>query len=382
MAQRNSPDLAAARQALAAAHARGRQSGAFPNPTLSYGREQTSRAGETSSQDVVTLDQPLDITGQRGARRKVGTALSNIAEARLAATSARIDEEVTRGYADAVAATRRAILARDAAEAFATAKRVSESRLAGGDVSGYDHRRLRLEAARYTALGIEAIMARDSSFRVLATAIGSGDSVTMNPLDLVDSLTPAPLDFSADSIVTLALARQPDLQVTERDADLGIAEARLAQAERAPVPVLTGGYKGERLATGETVSGFAAGLSFPLPLWDRHRGSVEAAHAEAARRQSVVEGARRHAARDVRNTFAAHQAISEQLAALRQELGQEASNARRAAQQAYTEGEISLLEWLDSVRAYYEAESTYATLWSQYIAHRAALERATGVTLF
>jgi hypothetical protein len=41
-----------------------------------------------------------------------------------------------------------------------------------------------------------------------------------------------------------------------------------------------------------------------------------------------------------------------------------------------------MLEWLDSVRAYQEAEAAYTTLWSEYIARRAALERATGATLF
>jgi outer membrane protein TolC len=49
---------------------------------------------------------------------------------------------------------------------------------------------------------------------------------------------------------------------------------------------------------------------------------------------------------------------------------------------AYREGEISLLEWLDTIRAYHEAESAYADLRSEYITRRAALERATGAPLF
>ena len=49
---------------------------------------------------------------------------------------------------------------------------------------------------------------------------------------------------------------------------------------------------------------------------------------------------------------------------------------------AYAEGEIGLLEWLDAVRAYQEAETTFVSLWAEYIARRAALERATGASLF
>jgi cobalt-zinc-cadmium efflux system outer membrane protein len=383
MAQRASPELAAARQALAAAQARERQAGAFPNPVLTYGREQTSRTGESNAQNIVTLDQPLEIGGQRGARRQAAGLVRAASEARLAAMGARIDYEVARSYATAAAAERRAGLAEVAAHAFGRAQRVSMARLAGGDVSGYQNRRLQLEAARYAALRLEALVARDSAVRTLASLIGLADSASStSPLQLVDTLALAPLPLPVDSLVARALASRAELQAAQFDAQAGLAEARLARAERIPTPVLSGGYKNERLTTGETLNGFVAGVSLPLPLWDRRGGAVQAARADAARRAAEVEGLRRQTIREVQTAFAAHQALAGQLAALDAQLGHEAMKARRAAEAAYGEGEITLLEWLDSVRAYQEAEAAYATLWAEYIARRAALERATGVTLF
>ena len=383
MALRTSPELAAARQALAAAQARERQAGAFPNPVLAYGREQTSQDGETNWQNILTLDQPLEIGGQRGARRQAAGLLRAAADARLSATAARVDYEVARSYATAVAAERRAALADDAAQAFGKARRASLARLAGGDVSGYQNRRLQLEAARYSALRLEALVARDSAVRMLASLIGRSDSADAEgPRELVDTLMPAPLTLSADSLVAQALASRPELRAAELDAQAGLLEARLARAERIPTPVLSGGYKNERLTNGETLNGFVAGVSLPLPLWDRRGGAVEAARADAARRSAEVEALRRQTVREVRIAFDAHQALADQLAALAAQLGEEAGKARRAAEAAYGEGEISLLEWLDSVRAYQEAEAAYITLWSEYIARRAALERATGATLF
>jgi outer membrane protein TolC len=84
----------------------------------------------------------------------------------------------------------------------------------------------------------------------------------------------------------------------------------------------------------------------------------------------------------VQTAFDAHRTLAGQLAVLEAQLGDEATKARRAAEAAYGEGEISLLEWLDSVRAYQEAETAYVTLWAEYIARRAALERVTGIPLF
>jgi cobalt-zinc-cadmium efflux system outer membrane protein len=368
------------RHAVAAAAGREDQAGAWANPTLSYGREQTSLDGESVTQDILSLEQPLELSGQRGARREAARSGRATAEARLAATAARLDYEVVRSYAAAVAGRRRADLAATAAAAFDRAAGVSRARLAGGDVSGYQHRRLALEAARYAALGVEAAMARDSAVRTLASLIGvPGDP---GSLALTDTLPPDPLALPADSLVAVAVSARPEVRAAAMDAEAGEAEARLARAERIPTPVLTGGYKHERLAGGTSLSGFVAGVSLPLPLWDRRSGAVEAARAEAARRDAEVEVLRRQTAREVRSAFEAHQALAEQLRLVHGQLGDDAAKARRAAETAYAEGEIGLLEWLDSVRAYQEAETTYVTLWAEYIARRAALERATGATLF
>ena len=382
-ARRASPEMVAARHAVAAAAGRERQAGAWSNPILAYGREQTTRAGETNSQDIVSLEQRLEIGGQRGARRRVAGLQRKAAEARLVATVARVDYEVARAYATAVAAQRRAALAGEAAQAFGEARRVSLERLAGGDVSGYQHRRLLLEAARYATLRAEAVVGRDSALRALVVLLGgSGRLDSTRPLALVDTLTPPPLSMPADSLVALAVRARPDLREARLEADAAAANVRVAGAERVPTPALSGGFKSERLPTGESLRGFVAGVSLPLPLWDRRGGAITAARAEAGRREAELELVRRQSVREVEDAYASHQALAGQLAELQGQLGDEARKARRASQTAYAEGEISLVEWLDSVRAYQEAEARYAMLWAEYIARRAALERATGATLF
>jgi cobalt-zinc-cadmium efflux system outer membrane protein len=304
-------------------------------------------------------------------------------EANVARAEARVDYEVARSYATAVAAQRRALLADAAAAAFDRAVRVSQARLSDGDVSGYQHRRLALEAGRYAALRTEALVARDSALRTLASLTGLADSAGHSgSLVLTDTLTPAPLTQTVDSFVALALVGRAELRAAGHEAEAGVAEARLAGAERMPTPVLSGGYKHDRPATGDGLGGFVASVSLPLPLWDRRGGAVDAARAEAARRDAELEALRRQTVREIRNAFEAHQALAGQLGLLQDHLGDDALKARRAAEAAYTEGEISLLEWLDAVRAYHEVETSYVTLWGEYIVRRAALERATGATLF
>lgn len=382
-ARRVSPDLAAARAAVDAAAARTRQAGALTNPTLSYGYEQTSAGGQRTSQSIAALEQPLELTGVRSARQDAARLRREAAEADLRAAEGQVDFEVTRAYALAQAADERMALADRAARAFDRAQRVTRERLVAGDVSGYEARRIRLETARYAALRVEAALARRTASVALAVLVGiPADSLVLPGLAPPEPPPSAAAALSRDSILALAARRRPELVAAERHAAAALADARAIGRERIPVPIASGGWKTERTATGARLDGFVAGISLPLPFWDRRGGAVAAADADARRRAAEVEILRRRIVREAEEAYAALSAAEEEVARLAPALGAEAAAALRAAEAAYAEGEISLIEWLDAVRAYHEAESIFVTMRAELQVRRAALERATGSPLF
>lgn len=395
-ARRASADTRAAREALAAATARARQAGAYLNPTFTYGREQTTASGQKNSQNTAALEQRVELGGTRSARIDAARQRAEAAAARLSAAEAQLVYETTRAYALAAAADRRALLAEQASEAFAQAMGISERRLAAGDVSGYAHRRIRLEAARYATVRAEAVLARSAARLALATIVSAtADSMMSFDLQLADSLplTPDPLvktvgatpnavEPSLDSLVRVALRSRPDLHALEREADAARADAQLAARERVPVPAVLLGFKNERVAGSPgPATGFIAGVSVPLPLWDRRAGAIAAADAESRRRVSETMALQRRVVREVAEALDAYRALETQLAVLRPQLGAETFTAMRAVQVAYSEGEITLVEWLDAVRAYQEVESSFAMLRAEALIRRAALERTVGAPL-
>ena len=386
VARRASPELRGAREAVAAAAARERQANASVNPTVAYGREQISRSGQSSVQDIAQLEQPLEIGGQRGVRRELAGLRRQAADARLAAATAQLDFDVARAFALAVVADGRARLAEQAAGAFTEAQRVSERRLAAGDVSGYAARRLRLEVARYAAHRAAAALERRNRRVALAALLG-------RPVSDADSLV-LPLVLRVDSAATPALEavlaqaqrNRADVRAAVLDAEAAVAEARLVGRERTPTPTLSAGYKGETITDSLSGSsarfgGFVVGVSLPLPLFDRRAGAGEAAAAEARRIDAEAEVVRRRAAREVTEALDALRAAEAQRDALAPHLGEGARVAMRAVQTSYAEGEITLVEWLDAVRAYQDSESTYLTLQAEVAVARAALERAAGTSL-
>jgi len=383
-ARRTSPDVRAAREAATAAAARERQSAVYPNPTLAYGREQTSGGGQTNAQDVLQLEQAIEWGALRSARRDVARLRREAAEVRLALAEAQVDLEATRAYALAVAADRRAALAAQTAAAFAQAATVSERRLAAGDVSGYAARRIRLETARYAGIRAEALLARRTVRAALASLVStSPDAPLALDVALSDSLLPdAREPASLDSLRAAAERGRAEIRIAALEAQAAAAEVRLAARERTPVPVLAAGFKTEEAAgSPERLSGFVAGVSLPLPIFDRRRDAVEAAEAEARRREAEADAVRRRVTHEVTEARDALVAVREQLALLAPQLGTQAAAALRAAQVAYTEGEITLVEWLDAVRAYHEAEASYAMLRAEALVRQAALERAVGAPL-
>ena len=378
-----SPDLKAAQHALDAARARERQAAAFSNPELLYSAERTSRDEHTNAQHIVAVEQRVELGGQRGARRNAASLRRRAAESRVESARGLVDFEVARAYALALSADRRAALARRAAAAFTEAARISARRLATGDVSVYADRRLRLEAARYAALEGEANLLRRSTRIALSSLIAaSTDSVGPISAVLTDSVPVAVSELRVAALRALAIRNRADYRAISLEREALAADARLAAAERMSTPLASAGFKSEKSAgISGSLNGFAAVISLPLPVWDRRAGAIEAASAEARRAAAEEESMRRRILHEVAVAYDALRSAEQQRLALAPLLGQQSAAALRSAQIAYDEGEITLLEWLDAVRAYHEAESSYSTLLSEYLIRYATLERAVSSPL-
>lgn len=379
LARQTSPHITAARAAVDAAAARVRQARAFENPSVTYSREQTSGDGVSTSQNIATLDQRLEIGGQRGARVTTARLRHEAAGARLEVALRDLDYDVARAYIAVSTAARRAELADRAARQFTAASGIMTERFQQGDVSGYEVRRVRLEAARYAALAAEAsLAARDARVR-FNQLVGVTSDTALGALQAIGQ--GIDVKSQPDSLLAIALAQDPELRAAVLEVRAAESEATSARRDVVPSPTFSAGFKNEQTTTDERLNGFVAAVSLPLPLWDRRGGAVDAARAEARRLEAEREAVRRRVQRTLQMIVEAVRAADQQQAALRAQLGPEAEAALLAAEVAFAEGEISLLEWLDAVRAYQEAEAVFANVLAESYTQRAALERLLGVPL-
>ncbi|MDQ8150831.1 MAG: TolC family protein [Gemmatimonadota bacterium] len=377
-ARRASPLLAAARADLAAADGRVRQAGALANPTLSWQYERTSAGGLRNAQHITTLEQPIAV-GVRAARIRSAELRRRLAAEALRAVELDLALTVTRAYARAIAADRHVVLGEAAQAAFDRATRISAERRAAGDISAYADRRIRIEAARYAALLAQARMTQRATRRELAALVApeaAPHAIDSLPLQMERGPT---LTLSADSAVAIGLAMHPDLRSATLALEAAEADSRLVLVERRPAPTLIAGLKTEQASGLGGLDGIAAGMSLPLPVLDRRAGMIDAARAGSARATADLTQQRMRTRVEILDALDGVRAIDAQLMMLAPSLGDEATRALRAAEAAYAEGEIALLDWLDAVRSVHEAESAFALVQSESLIRRAQLARALGL---
>lgn len=333
-----------------AAHARATQARAIANPTLSWEAENLagsgSYSGSGSAEISWSVSQPLELFGQRSAR--VGAALAEAQATDLRSEQLRWQAagRLALVYAQAEAAARHYQLASEAfalasEDAQAVAQLVTQGReptlrqvLADSET---ETARAALEAARSLQIGAFA--------RLSATALLD---------DPVQSIAHSLLDRSAGAV---AHAGDTALAVRVAQAELEAASRRLLVEQRRARPELSATAGARRFRESDDEA-FTIGLSLSIPLFDRNRAGISAAHAEQRAAEARLAAQQQQTRADQLAAVATLTASNSQVRSADKAIAA-AEEAYRLARIGFEAGRISQLE-LRSTRTALLAASTAA----------------------
>lgn len=349
-AEARSPEIVAARAEVAEAQAQLRQAGYRPNPTLSVEAENITGTGSFSDlrllETTVSIEQRLELGGQRHARIEVGLAALELAELRLAIQIAETSLGVRQAFAEVGTAQRLLELADATVERNEELVRVAETLVDVGREPPLRAIRARAALARSEA-ELEAARVNLATRQLaLGQLLGVSTAFDVVPNDALAEPPPP-------------LSPQQSLAAMLAHAETEAARARLA-AERAGArldPSIGVGMRHVR-ETGDV--GLVAGVSMPLRIFDRNKGNIEAAQqaiaaASARETAALIAATTQLAAANARLRAARLQVETLEGSGLR-----EAEEALRLARLAYREGKASLLEVLDAQEAYTQTETALA----------------------
>lgn len=355
---------------------RGRAVGAYPNPQLSYLREQTFGTLGTR-EDYLSLSQTIDLGNRRGLHGDAGATRARAARAEGDSTRLAAAAEARLRFYDVVYRQGRvsaleAWLAR-IDEAVAIVRR-RESR---GDAATYDRRRLEREREVATGkleterAGLERARARLAAL----LGVGADGAPAVSGAVLPANDPPSLPDLRASS------GRRPDLRALDLRIDAAALDRTAASRWWLPDLRLEGGWKGVDMGVQGRVDGFMFGASLVTPIWDRSAGIARIANGEAraarGRRDLLVtqldgelSGARAEAVR-----------LRRAAVSFRERAEAASGDLVRIAGAGYEGGELGLLELLDAYRG--AADDALTSLEMDRAARRARIEldRLTGAGL-
>lgn len=373
--------VASARQRINASRGMLRTARAWSNPLLTHQVENAPLPGGPTS---TGLDRetstfallPLEPLYQRGSRIARATAEVRNAEAELRESRRSLMLTTTFAFFRVASAQASVESSADVRRWIDSLVSYTRIRVGEGVTSEVDLLRLEVEQGR-AAVG-EAMahvdLSRESGELSVLLGLDSG-SVRAAFLDSAgsDRVNLQRLD----TLIARGLRLRPDVAAAR--ARVAIASAGV-RVERTALVREFGAMAGIKNMDGGR--SLMAGVSLPLPIFDRNAGEIQRAEAErriALLDQQLIE---RRVASEI--TAAFRNALS--LLALRTRIGnslpQKAEEARRIAEAAYREGAIPLSQVIESARALAEArESHYGALFGLALG-LLELEAAVGTERF
>ena len=388
---RNNREIALARRALAQSQADVLSAGQRPNPQLSLALQNInpnrgigagSPRGKTVD-SVVRIDQLIERgdkprlrveTAQRF-EAAAGEDVSEVARQQLLALRS--------AYFDLLAAQEKAASSAEAARLFGRTVDAAQLRLKAGDLAAADVARIRVDAlrAQNDARTAAAELAR------VRVAVGyllgiEGDVAAMR------AISPWPN-------VQAARLMQATEEEVESRADVRAARARVEAADKARAlaqslrtrDVSVGAQyehwpnqaDGNNQGTGNS---FGVALSIPLFLRHRYEGEVARAQADWYVARDVLEQVRALARAEVLRAAGELAAARERLVRFENELLAEATRTATAAEFAFRNGAIGVMDLLDARRVLNSIQSDAANARAGYAKALTAFDLGRGVLAY
>ena len=266
--RRVSPAIRAAGLEARALSAEADQAGRWLNPSLSLELENFSGSGPLSGFDqtesTFAIEQTFRLGGKRTLSERAARARQALASAECAVILREAELEAALLFAELVAATQLRALSEDSADLADDLAATVERRVDAGSAAPPELARARADAAALRASVATAEANVDRLRYSLALLWGSADPIFASPKRAASQAVPA-ADTASLSHPALDSA---DAAVRARD-----AERDLARSVAIPDVTLSAGFRRFE-ETGDEA--FVAGVSVPLPLFDRGRDAARA----------------------------------------------------------------------------------------------------------
>jgi outer membrane protein, heavy metal efflux system len=332
--------------------------GRWPNPVLELQRESIPAGAARTTERSAMLSQQFDVSGKRALRK--GAAGERVAAATADAQQRRVElgADIKRRFYEALYHKELIAVAQAWDQRMQTIGATVQKLHAGGEVAGYDRRRIALERASAQARLRTEQAAYDKAWQQLAALLGS-QGTNAAPVGQLLPGDAAPLET-----LLANLDQRPELRALNRRASALELERKAAQ--RGWIPDVTVGVGSKSVDSGlARERGTVVAVSVPLPLFDRGQDAAGKAAAQARESSAQARLQRARLEGQLRGLWLQVRQLNAAAREYNAQAEQASADLARIAEASYKGGETGILELLDAYRATHEAQARALELsWS------------------
>lgn len=370
LALRNNPLPRAAVREVTAARAGVGAARALTNPSLIVAPGVLGPAG---SDEELSIAQPLEVNGTRGARTRVAQAELQATRSAATVTVRDLVRDVKLTYYELARAQEIGTLQAESVAIAEEFERIARRQVELGARPGIDLTQLQVELTRARQLQLQAQTGVRLAAADLNTLMGR---LPDTPVAAVSRLALVPHAAEATPSVETALARRAEVAAQQSQLEALQQQTRLIRAEGRPDLVVGGRL--ESFTSSPRTGGVGLGLTLPFLDYgsrrQRLRQTERLVEAQAAR----VEATRNQVRRDVANALTRLQ-VAEQLVRQYEEgLVEQARRLAEAERTRFQTGTGSPLTVLEAQRTYRSVLSDYYGALAAQAQAQAELEWAQG----
>ncbi|MEO9887038.1 MAG: TolC family protein [Balneola sp.] len=348
---------------------------AYPNPEVSILHESLNAGSPDYDETTFLISQPLELLGQPFLRRKSAVALSEASQLEFEHQEQLLIAKMKSLYVSHWYLSKRLEVVSQALESVNEIRQSALARKEEGAYSTIQFQRFNIEYGRYLRLRdeIQSKLTLTSNQLILLL---SPEDKREGTLQFTENFSVDPISDTEGSILEYALQNRSDLKQAEQLVTANDLQYTVERRERFPDLNLDFGYKSQSNGS----EGFVIGGSLKLPIFNQNKGNVIRTQAQA--RSSAIELELKIST--IKNeVIAAYQRVS-LLQEQWKELQTFSSNTSmlETARISYKEGEYSLLELLDAIEAYVDAQRLFHQTISEYNQALFSLDVASGGKLF
>jgi cobalt-zinc-cadmium efflux system outer membrane protein len=353
LAVARNPRLAKATFAIDAARGRHIQAGLYPNPELAINWDEIGdRTGQGGVLAIPLLTQKV-ITGRKLTLSQA-VAAAEIDQATIALLGERyaVIAAVREAYYDVYTLERRIAVMDELVRVIDEAVKNVRNMVENQKMARLDLVQLQAEREKVWADAEAAKRELLPARRALAAAVGDPRLAIGNLSGSIEDLP----RYDADRSLELVLAIHPQL----RSAQIGVerAQAALRRARADVIPDVTF-YTGYIRQYENKSKDFAAGVSAPVPVWNRNQGNIRAVQAELASAMQEVARVENELTDKFATAFRAYAASRRKAELYRGSILPKLQEAADLSLKAFQGGQFDILRLALAQRALAEAKVEY-----------------------